>query len=93
MSQSQANEWIHLLAWMLKEALAALEMLLEREGERLQEALQAFERPVLVQDASERRRNRPKDPKKHRSKAGQANRTIHSKISAPYHNISSSQTS
>ena len=66
MSQSQANEWIHLLAWMLKEALAALEMLPEREGERLQKALQASERPVLVQDASERRRNRPKDPKKQR---------------------------
>ncbi len=64
MSQSQANEWIHLLAWVLKDALASLDMLPEREGERLEETLQAFERPVLVQDASERRRNRPKDAEK-----------------------------
>ncbi len=67
MGQSQANEWIHRLAPVLKEALAELDMLPERDGERLKEALQEEERPVLVQDASERRRNRPKDQEKQKA--------------------------
>ena len=66
MEQSQANYWIHRLAPVLKEALAELDMLPEREGERLKEVLREEERPVLVQDASERRRNRPKNSKKQR---------------------------
>lgn len=64
MGQSQANEWIHRLAPLLKEALAEMDMLPERVGERLKDVFQEHERPVLTQDASERRRNRPKDPEK-----------------------------
>ncbi len=67
MGQSQANAWIHQLASVLKEALAELDMLPERDGERLEEALRQDERPVLVQDGSERRRNRPKDREKQKA--------------------------
>ncbi len=67
MEQSQANHWIHRLAPVLKEALAELDMLPERDGERLEEVLREGERPVLVQDASERRRNRPKDKEKQKT--------------------------
>jgi len=67
MTQSQANYWIHRLAPVLKDALAAQDMLPERAGERLKDVLREEERPVLVQDASERRRNRPKDSKKQRT--------------------------
>ena len=60
MGQSQANYWIHHLSPVLEEALAELNMLPERQGERMEKTLREGERPVFVQDASERRRNRPK---------------------------------
>ena len=66
MEQNQANYWMHRLAPVLKEALAELDMLPELSGERLEEVLQENERPVLVQDVSERHRNRPKDSKRQR---------------------------
>ena len=67
MGQSQTNAWLHRLAPVLEEALDMLGMLPERDGERLKEALQESERPVLVQDGTERRRNRPKDREKQKA--------------------------
>ena len=64
MSQSQANEWIHRLAKVLKVALADLSYLPEREGARLTEILLENETLSFAQDGSERRRQRPKDNEK-----------------------------
>ena len=61
MSQGQANEWIHRLAAVLKIALADLDYLPEREGERLSEVLEENEALSFTQDGCERRRQRPKD--------------------------------
>lgn len=63
MSQSQANEWIHRLAAVLRVALDNLAHLPERTGE-LAEILDKNETLTLVQDGSERRRQRPKDNEK-----------------------------
>jgi hypothetical protein len=67
MGQSQANYWIHHLSPVLEEALAELNMLPERQGERMEKTLREGERPVFVQDASERRRNRPKNKEKQKT--------------------------
>lgn len=61
MSQGQANEWIHRLAVVLKAALADLNHLPEREGERLANILHENETFSFSQDGCERRRQRPKD--------------------------------
>jgi len=61
MSQSQANEWIHRLASLLKLALQELNHLPERMGARLQETLTEDETIAFIQDGCERRRQRPKD--------------------------------
>lgn len=61
MSQGQANEWIHRLARILKQALNDLGHLPEREGSRLATILRENETLAFTQDGSERRRQRPKD--------------------------------
>lgn len=61
MSQGQANEWIHRLARILKQALHDLGHLPEREGNRLATILRENETLAFTQDGSERRRQRPKD--------------------------------
>lgn len=65
MSQSSANEWIHRLLPVLATALDTLGFMPERQGARVarHERHQA-ETPDLIVDGVERRRNRPKDPKK-----------------------------
>lgn len=63
MSQSSANEWIHLLVPVLAEALTTLKVMPEREGPRLaQHERHRAESPDLIVDGVERRRQRPKDP-------------------------------
>jgi len=64
MSQGQANKWIHRLAKVLQIALADLTYLPERDGTRLADILGENEPATLVQDGSERRRQRPKDNEK-----------------------------
>lgn len=67
MSQGQANEWIHRLAKVLKQALGDLGHLPEREGARLIEILHENETAAFAQDGSERRRQRPKDNEKQKA--------------------------
>jgi DDE superfamily endonuclease/Helix-turn-helix of DDE superfamily endonuclease len=64
-SQPSANYWIHHLLPVLLDALAALKVLPERNGERLADyERRQQEPPDLVIDGTERRRQRPKNPEK-----------------------------
>ena len=65
MSQSSANYWIHRLLPVLLDALDALGMMPERDGERLapHERRQGEPRDLII-DGTERRRQRPKSPEK-----------------------------
>ena len=64
MSQSSANEWIHVLLPVLAEALDRLGVMPERDGAKVagHERRQG-EAPDLIVDGVERRRQRPTDPK------------------------------
>jgi len=62
LSQSRVNEWIHRLLPILKGALAELGVLPERDPAQFaQHEPQHGERPELIIDGTERRRQRPKD--------------------------------
>lgn len=64
-SQSRANEWVHRLLPILKVALDELGVLPERDPAQFaQSELQRGERPELIIDGTERRRQRPKNPEK-----------------------------
>jgi DDE superfamily endonuclease len=64
-SQSRATEWVHRLLPILKAALAELGVLPERDpGQFAQSEAQHGERPELIIDGTERRRQRPKTPAK-----------------------------
>jgi hypothetical protein len=64
-SQAAANQWIHRLLPVLREALTALGVMPEREGSALAQAEQAHEEPTdYILDGTERRRQRPKSPEK-----------------------------
>lgn len=63
LSQPQANYWIHHLAPVLRQALAALGHAPERDANRVADSALAHEgAPALVIDGTERRRQRPQDP-------------------------------
>lgn len=63
LSQSRVNEWIHRLLPLLKGALDELGVLPEREPRDFaQSEPQHGERPDLIIDGTERRRQRPKNP-------------------------------
>jgi len=65
LSQPRANEWIHRLLPILKEALNELGVLPEREPERFARSeVRHGERPEFIIDGTERRRQRPKTPEK-----------------------------
>jgi hypothetical protein len=65
LSQPRVNEWIHRLLPILKVALDGLGVLPEREpGHFAQSEPQHGERPDLIIDGTERRRQRPKNPTK-----------------------------
>jgi hypothetical protein len=64
-SQSRVNEWVHRLLPVLKLALDELGVLPERDpGHFAQSEPQHGERPDLIIDGTERRRQRPKNPEK-----------------------------
>jgi hypothetical protein len=65
LSQPRVNEWIHRLLPILKEALADLGVLPEREPARFAQSEARYgERPDFIIDGTERRRQRPKPPEK-----------------------------
>lgn len=64
MGQSQANEWIHKLSGVLKTALADIGHLPERIPENLKKILEDDGMVEVTIDATERRRQRPKDNEK-----------------------------
>ena len=64
-SQSRVNEWVHRLLPVLKVALDELGVLPERDPAQFaQSEPQHGERPELIIDGTERRRQRPKSPEK-----------------------------
>lgn len=65
-SQSGVNHWIHRLLPILRDALRALGVMPEREGEQLaaSERGQATAERDYIIDGTERRRQRPKKPEK-----------------------------
>jgi hypothetical protein len=67
MSQSQANEWIHTLTPILRDALERSHHLPERDGSRLAAVLEATEEDLALLDGVERPRQRPCDPDQQRA--------------------------
>lgn len=63
-SQSQANEWIHTLLPVLKQALNDLGYEPERDPKKFKKSEQSQEEADAIIDGTERRRQRPKDAKK-----------------------------
>jgi len=65
LSQSSANEWIHRLLPILRDALIALDVMPERDGEKFaaSERRHVAPRDYII-DGTERRRQRPKKPEK-----------------------------
>jgi hypothetical protein len=64
MGQAQANEWVHRLASLLKEALGAELHLPERRPAKLKDVLSACPELVFLIDGTERPINRPQDGEK-----------------------------
>ena len=65
LSQSRVNYWIHRLLPILHEALDELGVLPERDPRRFARSQAASDKdPRLIIDATERRRQRPKNPEK-----------------------------
>ena len=64
-SQAAANQWIHRLLPVLHEALTALGVMPERNGQAFAQAERDRGEPAdYIIDGTERRRQRPKDPEK-----------------------------
>jgi hypothetical protein len=64
MSQPRANQWIHRLLPILRDALEALGVRPERSPEHFGERQPGPGKPTFIIDATERRRQRPKNPEK-----------------------------
>jgi DDE superfamily endonuclease len=65
MSQAAANQWIHRLLPIIREALRALAVMPERTGTAFARSERTRGEPKdYIIDGTERRRQRPKDPKK-----------------------------
>ena len=65
LSQSSANEWIHRLLPVLRDALTALGVMPEREGPKFARSERGKREPLdYIIDGTERRRQRPKKPEK-----------------------------
>jgi len=67
LSQPQANDWIHTLTPILRDALSRGRLLPEREGSRLAAVLAATEELVALLDGVERPKQRPTDPEQQRA--------------------------
>jgi hypothetical protein len=67
LSQSQANEWLHTLTPILRDALGRGKLLPERDGRRLASVLAATEELVALLDGVERPKQRPTDPEQQRA--------------------------
>ena len=64
-SQAGANQWIHRLLPVLREALRAVGVMPEREGRQFARAERCRREPAnYIIDGTERRRQRPKSPEK-----------------------------
>jgi hypothetical protein len=65
LSQSGANQWIHRLLPVLREALSALGVVPERDGRRFAQTERSKHEPRdYIIDGTERRRQRPQKPEK-----------------------------
>jgi len=65
MNQSAANQWIHRLLPVLRDALTAIGVRPERDGRKFAQAERGHAEPAdYIIDGTERRRQRPKSPEK-----------------------------
>jgi len=65
LSQASANEWLHRLLPILREALTAMGVMPERDGRKFAQAERNRQEPAdYIIDGTERRRQRPQEPKK-----------------------------
>lgn len=64
MSQPRANQYIRTLLPLLRDSLDALDVLPERIGGQFAQRTRRPGKPVFIIDATERRRQRPKNPEK-----------------------------
>jgi hypothetical protein len=65
MGQSSANEWVHRLLPVLHDALSAMGVMPEREGDKFARSERRKQEPSeYIIDGTERRRQRPKVPEK-----------------------------
>ena len=67
LSQSRANEWLHILTPILHDALKRSRLLPERDGSRLAAILAATEELIALLDGVERPTQRPTDPEQQRA--------------------------
>jgi len=67
LSQPQANDWIHTLTPILRDALNRGRLLPERDGSRLAAVLAATEEVLALLDGVERPKQRPTDPEQQRA--------------------------
>lgn len=82
MSQGQACYWIHVLSPVLRQALAALEQLPERDPAQLAANLVKSGETTLGIDGTERRIQRPKDDLEQQSITAARRRPIRSRITS-----------
>lgn len=65
LSQSRANEWVHRLLPILQEALTAMGVMPERDGGKFAQSERRQREPAdYIIDGTDRRRQRPKKPRK-----------------------------
>jgi len=67
LSQSRANEWLHCLTPILRDALERSRLRPERDGSRLAAVLAETEELVALLDGVERPKQRPRDPEQQRA--------------------------
>lgn len=67
LSQSRANEWLHDLTPILRDALERSRLLPERDGSRLAAVLAETEELIALLDGVERPKQRPRDPEQQRA--------------------------
>ena len=82
MSQSSANDWIHILSGVLKTALAQGGHLPERDPEQLEKGLAAEPDATYGIDGTERRRQRPGDAEQQKHYYRGKKKRIPSRISS-----------
>lgn len=82
MSQSTANDWIHILSGVIKDALSYAGHVPERDPKALEHIISNNDYDEYIIDATERRIQRPKDNQEQKDHYSGKKKPIQSKISS-----------